>query len=269
VELIRKVVPSRGGPWPWGFQHGSFVGLYILYGFGNYFLEDSIWPWEMFWLLPYLGAVGLCLAFLTLWVPKYQRKFRHMQSKGAYWQEEVEDTNIACFVGVSGVVLAVLVAQSALLGVARCLGGAILWPLSFAFLSSAVAGFGAYFYIGYAGMANLDIVDRSFGRQGERPASNLPTGLVESLKAEMAMLRTLMGVLAWLYPFAAIGTLFGLDRIPLLFGWGSSADVPLAGQIWFIVGVALLLVGTHATVAGPVHGRHYDIARWLRWREGV
>jgi len=269
VTILGPVAAGRGLK-GWLLPHGFFMGIYILYGLGNCFVGGivSLWDLEMLWLLLYLAAAGLGLTFSALWAPKFQRKFRDGQSREASWQEEDHGTAIACFWGVSGVFAAALVPQLALLAVAQHLGGAILWPLSFAFLTSAVAGLGAYFYVGYAGMADLHALDEFLrGRRGGE-ASDLPRGLIEGLSAEMSMLRTVVGSLVVLYPSTAIGSLFALDKLPRLFGKPADWDVPAEATAWFIVGVALLLFGAHATVAGPAHGRYYDIARWLQWRQG-
>jgi hypothetical protein len=274
VRVLGPVAAGRG--WrAWLLPHGFFIGLYTLYGLGNYFVGGIMSPWdlEMLWLLAYGGAASLCLLLSTPFAAACQRWVQGEQERAPNWPEELQRARaraLACFGGVTAVFGLTLSAQLALLLVASHVGGVILWPLSFAFLSSAVAGLGTYFYVGYAGMADLHAIDEFLrGRRGGE-ASDLPRGLIESLSAEMSMLRTVVASLVVLYPSAAIGSLFALDKLPQLFDrpdWANGSDVPLQATIWFIVGVALLLFGAHATVVGPAHGRYYDIARWLQWRE--
>lgn len=275
VRVLRSVAAGRGCV-GWLLPHGLFIGLYTLYGLGDYFVGGimSFWDLERVRLLPYGGAAILCLIVSTPFAAAFQRRVRGRRPRARGWPEELRQAQaraLACFGGVTVVFALTLSAQLALLfAVARPAGGVISWPLSFAFLSSAVAALGAYFYVGYAGMADLDAMDEFLPRRRNGEATDLPRGVIESLSAEMSMLRTVVASLVVLYPSAAIGSLFALDKLPQVFGrpdWSNGSGVPLEATIWFIVGVALLLFGAHATVAGPAHGRYYNIARWLQWRE--
>jgi hypothetical protein len=239
--------------------------FYVLYGWGSYWADDSdrVWWTVTFW---YVVAALLTAAFSSACV---------FYAKSQFWsaeedQEEPQGQLWATFVGAGGVFLALLAAQLCLAGLAYRPEHAGVWVVSFSLISTSLAAFGTYFFIGDPGMANLASLDERFGRQSntQGSAGDLPKGLMDGLEAELAMLRDIAHVLITSYAVVIAGVLLGLDRIAVLLGASDFHGVSFGGQIWFIVGVALLLVSCHASVTGPVYSRYYVIARWLR-RSGI
>ena len=248
----------------WVVRQGPFVALYVFYGLGSYFVEDTNRRWYSVvpWYVVVAALAWLCLAW---WVPKFTRAFQGYQ-RSERWQDELQGTGLVSFGGVTGVYFVTLGTQIFLMTVAYRPDDSLLWVISFALISPALAGIGSYFLIGYPGMVNLELLDERLHREGASGKSvrDLPRGLMASLEAELAMLRTILAGLVYVYVFVAVGILLAFDRIALLLGSDTFAGVPLPSKIWFICGVALLLVGCHASITGPVHGQYFRITRWLR-----
>jgi len=256
---------NRACLWPGGW----FVSLSAFYGFGSHFAEDS--KHESWWTVVPVYAVaaivlGLCAAW---WVGGSRRVFLRAQGK-ENWQEELQATSAVSFLGATGAGLGTLLPQILLIVLYRP-NGPVAWLTIFAILSSiVVASGGAYFFIGYPGMVNLERLEERLRRLAgdANLATVVPRALISSLEAELGMLRILMGGILSLYVVGTVTMLLSLDKIPSLLGHKDKdmtfANLPVAEQIWFICGVALLLVACHALVAGPVWDQHSRIMLWLR-----
>lgn len=246
----------------WSVRQGPFIICYAFYGLGSSFAEDGGRPWHSV-VLWYALAAGLAWACLTPSVIYWKRKFQRSLKRR---RGGAEASALHCFVGVSIVFFVTLAAQMLLMGFAYRPDHSILWVVSFAVISSAVAGLGSYFFIGYPGMADLRLLDQRLRHQkhSARSVDDVPRALVAGLQAELDMLRIIMSGLVYLNIFVTASIVLGLDRIALLFDEETFAKVPFAAKLWFISGAALLFFACHASITGPVHGRYYDIARWLR-----
>jgi len=269
LKLVRRVVGAIlnfllvNEYTAWSGRQGFFLICYAFYGLGSVFAEDSGHPWHSVvqW---YALAAGLAWVILTTWVAYWKRKFQRSLKRG---RGGAGASALQSFVGVSIVLFVTLAAQMFLMGFAhRPDHSTILWVVSFGVITSAVAGLGAYFFIGYPGMADLELVDRRLSRQQHSAtlAGDAPEALVVGLKAEMDMLRTIMRGIVYLNVVVTASIILGLDKVALLFDQETFGEVPLAAKLWFISGAALLFFACHASITGPVHGRYYDIARRLR-----
>ena len=189
---------------------------------------------------------------------------------GEKWEEELRTGAWASGWAVSVVFLWTLAGQLLPFFVLCRTERFIPWVLSFAFISSTLAAVGAYFSIGYPGMVNLERLEQRLRRLlgGANLATHLPRGLISSLEAELGMLRIIVGGIVSLYVLGVLTILLSLDRIPSLLGQTDKdktfAELPVSEKVWFICGMALLLIACHVLVAGPVHGQHSRIILWLR-----
>jgi hypothetical protein len=263
LHIIRAASDS------WWWLRGPLVASFVFYGFGGYLVDLADKTTDKDWddvALYYALAALVTWPFLAWWVINCRRRFCSNEAMST-WQDELGQGSRACFMGISVVFVLTLAAQLLLLLV-YCADRSIAWVLSFSFISSAVAGFGAYFSIGYPGMVRLEDLDKQLSGKGDRakPARDLPRGLISSLEAELAMLRVLAGGIVALYVGGILTVLLSLDKIPSLLGWEDKAfaQLPLADRVWFICGITLLLIALHVLVTGPVHGRHSSIILWLR-----
>jgi len=247
----------------WIIWHGLIIVLYILYGWGSCLVEDRDQAWSV---APWYGVAAL-LVFLCswpwalIWKGRFRSAGDEEDSRG-----QLQQRVLASFVGTTPVFVGTLVTQICLMLLVYRPQDATLWVVSFALISAVLAAFGSYFFIGDPGMANLESLDKWLERQtsGQKSLGDLPKALVGGLEAELAMLRSITTGLIYLYVVVGAGVLLGLDKIPLLLGKRNFASVSLGAQIWFIVGVALLLIGCHASITGAVYDRYYGVARWLR-----
>jgi hypothetical protein len=289
-ERICGCLTSEGAAWV--IWQGLPISLYILYGLGSYVVENvekmqSGQSVSWTWTVPaWYGGTAVILTFCCLWplVLICRRRFRsHQVEEGS--RRQLQKSLLWNFAATTVVLFATLVSQVCLIWLVYQPGHTKLWAVSFVFISSALAAFGCYFFIGDPGMANLESLDKRLKRRTKRQAlaRPLPEAFVRGLEAELAVLRGLTTGLVALYVAVGAGVVLGLDNIAALFGrehfWGpANAGVANAGvantgvsdasAIWFIIGVVFLLGGCHASITGAVYGRYYRIAQWLR-RSGM
>jgi len=246
----------------WIWRQGLVVPMYVSYGVGSYLVENADRQWNVVWW--YVVGAALAWGVLVPWVLLCKRGFRKSQ-RHQHWADELRCAAWSSFFGVTGVGVVTLTSQVLLMKV-YCPDAPKLWLISFAIVSSALAAVACYFFIGYPGMIDLEASRAGGGGDGGASKPH-PRGLKASLEAELAMLRTTVSALVSLYGFAVVGVLLGLDEISRVLDRKDGetfADVPFPTQVWFIVGVALLLGTCHWAITGPVHGRYFRIARWLR-----
>lgn len=269
LKLVRRVVGAVlnfllvNEYTAWSGRQGVFLICYAFYGLGSVFAEDRGHPWQSV-VLWYALAAGLAWVCLTLSVALWKRRFQ--RSLKSDWGG-AKASALHSFVGVSIVLFVTLAAQMFLMAFAhRPDHSTILWVVAFAVISSTVAGLGSYFFIGYPGMADLELVDQQLSLEQHSATSvgDVPEALVVGLKAELDMLRTIMSGIVYLNVGATVSIILGLDKVALLFDQETFGGVSLAAKLWFISGAALLFFACHASITGPVHGRYYDIARRLR-----
>jgi len=251
-----------------GFALGLSVACSTTYGLGSVLVGDTNQAWPWFAVAPVSAGAGILLGLVLLgFSVLFKGRFERAQKK-AHWRNEFDACAKASTGGVVVVAVGTLVAQLALIKLLYCPGESLLWTISFAVLSTVLMAAGAYLYIGYPGMANLDLI----GERLSEPASSrhrpghLPDTIRLSLEAELAMLRTMMQGLLVLYVAGTPTLLLGLDKASVLLGIEESsfARVPFGTKMWFVAGMVLLLVTCHAIVTGPVHGRHSQIMGWMR-----
>jgi len=260
----------------WMIWQGLPILLYILYGLGSYVVENvekvqSGQPVCWTWTVPAWYGAAAILTFCCLWplVLFCRGKFQSHQSEEGS-RRQLQESLLWNFAATTVVLFATLASQLCLMGLVYQPAHTKLWAVSFVFISSALAAFGCYFFIGDPGMASLESLDEWLERQGsgQKSVRDLPRALVDGLEAELAVLRSITIGLVALYVAVGPGVVLGLDNIAALFGKEHFAGVSDASAIWFIIGVFLLLGGCHASITGAVYGRYYRIARWLR-RSGM
>lgn len=227
-----------------------FIGLSVVYLAGGWFIENSGSGFHWGVLVTYLLSGILATLFAALWVARCKEEFLARQQEEA-GHSAVRGSARACQRGYVVVFLIALAAQLVPM-IAYRPSLSIVWALSFAFTSSGVASGWAYFLVGYPAMASLDHLDTRYG-------SDVPSRVVEGLKAELEFLRIVMMALIPTYGLVILTAVFGFDKVRDIIRPGGSGE-----QIWFGAGVALLLLTFHLAVTGAVAARHAQIARWLR-----
>jgi hypothetical protein len=290
MRKVLDIVWHNNRAWLW--LGGWFVTLSIFYGFGSHFVENNKdWPWwarvlhvfrcferqlaehnndgHRWTVVPVYVVAAIVLGLCTAWWVGGSRRVFLRAQKTESWQDELQATSAVWAYCVIGAGLGTLLPQILLIVLYRP-NGPVAWLTIFAILSSVVASGGAYFFMGYPGMVNLERLEERLRRLAgdANLATVVPRALISSLEAELGMLRILIGGIVSLYVVGTVTMLLSLDKIPSLLGHKDKdmtfANLPVAEQIWFICGVALLLVACHALVAGPVWDQHSRIMLWLR-----
>lgn len=251
-----------------GVALGLSIACFTAYGLGSVLVGDTnqSWPWYRVAVVSAAVAAVTGLG-LTLWAALCKSMFEKSQ-KRVDWRNEFDACAKISTLGVAILVVATLTIQLVLVKLLYCPKESLLWAITFAIVSTVIAAAGTYYFIGYPGMANLELIDerlREAASAGGRPG-RLPENLRSSLEAELAMLRTMMAGLIVVYIAPIPTLLLGLDKASVLLGLEDSSftRVPFGTKMWFAAGVVLLLAGCHATVSSAVYGRHSQIARWLR-----